>query len=62
MVEGLRMMHPDDGTLLEQGIGMFESLARSFAATDVAPTSPPRGSTRTTAVPRARHRSRKARG
>jgi hypothetical protein len=34
MIEGLRLMHPDDGMLLEQGIGMFESLARSFAASD----------------------------
>ena len=30
MVEGLRAMHTDDGALLEQGIGMFEALARSF--------------------------------
>jgi hypothetical protein len=30
MVEGLRRMHADDHVLLEQGIGMFEALARSF--------------------------------
>lgn len=33
MVEGLRQMHADDSTLLEQGIGMFEALARSLDAT-----------------------------
>jgi len=31
LVEGLRRMHKDDATLLEQGIAMFEALARSFA-------------------------------
>jgi hypothetical protein len=31
LVEGLRQMHKDDGTLLEQGIAMFEALARSFS-------------------------------
>jgi hypothetical protein len=31
LVEGLRQMHKDDATLLEQGIAMFEALARSFA-------------------------------
>ena len=30
MVEGLRAVHADDAALLEQGIGMFEALARSF--------------------------------
>lgn len=30
LVEGLRQMHKDDATLLEQGIAMFEALARSF--------------------------------
>jgi hypothetical protein len=30
MVDGLRAMHTDDAMLLEQGIGMFEALARSF--------------------------------
>ena len=30
MIDGLRAVHPDDATLLEQGIGMFEALARSF--------------------------------
>jgi hypothetical protein len=32
MVEGLRAVHTDDAALLEQGIGMFEVLARSFEA------------------------------
>jgi len=31
MVEGLRHVHPADGSLLEQGIQMFEALARSFS-------------------------------
>jgi len=30
MVDGLRQLHADDGTLLEQGIAMFEALARSI--------------------------------
>ncbi len=30
MIEGLRGVHADDAALLEQGIGMFEALARSF--------------------------------
>lgn len=30
MVEGLRAVHADDAALLEQGIGMFEALARSL--------------------------------
>ena len=30
MVEGLQRMHTDDHVLLEQGIAMFEALARSF--------------------------------
>ena len=30
MVEGLRAVHTDDAALLEQGIGMFEVLSRSF--------------------------------
>lgn len=30
LVEGLRQMHKDDATLLEQGIAMFEALARSL--------------------------------
>jgi hypothetical protein len=30
MVDGLRAIHADDATLLEQGIGMFDALARSF--------------------------------
>lgn len=31
MVEGLRQLHADDATLLEQGMAMFEALARSIA-------------------------------
>jgi hypothetical protein len=31
MVEGLRAMHAGDDELLEQGMAMFEALARSFA-------------------------------
>jgi hypothetical protein len=46
MVEGLRQMHPDDGTLLENGIGMFESLARSFAAAGTTVPLRPRTSRR----------------
>jgi hypothetical protein len=38
MVEGLRQLHPDDPTLLEQGIAMFEALARSFESS--APRRP----------------------
>jgi hypothetical protein len=30
MIDGLRAVHADDATLLEQGIGMFEALAHSF--------------------------------
>jgi hypothetical protein len=32
MVEGLRAMHADDAALLEQGIAMFDALAKSFEA------------------------------
>jgi hypothetical protein len=32
LVEGLRQVHADDATLLEQGMAMFEALARSFEA------------------------------
>ena len=32
MVDGLRAVHADDAVLLEQGIGMFEALSRSFEA------------------------------
>ena len=30
LIDGLRAVHADDATLLEQGIGMFDALARSF--------------------------------
>ena len=36
MVEGLQELHPDDHTLLQHGMGMFEALARSFSATESA--------------------------
>jgi hypothetical protein len=41
MVDGLRSIHADDHVLLEQGISMFEALARSFDST-VARDSPHR--------------------
>jgi len=31
MIDGLRQLHADDAALLEQGIAMFEALARSFS-------------------------------
>jgi hypothetical protein len=39
LVEGLRQLHADDGRLLEHGITMFETLARSFEASGHQPTS-----------------------
>jgi hypothetical protein len=36
MVDGLQDMHRDDDTLLQQGMSMFEALARSFRATESA--------------------------
>ena len=42
MVEGLRHVHADDHVLLEQGIAMFEALARSFDSSVAAPESPRR--------------------
>jgi hypothetical protein len=39
MVDGLRQLHADDQALLEQGIAMFEALARSFdAAAEATPS------------------------
>lgn len=32
LIEGLRAKHADDATLIEEGIGLFETLARSFEA------------------------------
>lgn len=37
MVEGLRQVHAEDPPLLEQGIAMFEALARSFESCAPAP-------------------------
>jgi hypothetical protein len=39
MVDGLRQLHADDATLLEQGMAMFEALARSF---DTSPAQKPK--------------------
>ncbi len=39
IIEGLRHLHADDAALLEQGMAMFEALARSFHATEGAGTS-----------------------
>jgi len=36
IVDGLRELHPDDDTLLQHGMAMFEALARSFSATESA--------------------------
>jgi hypothetical protein len=36
MIEGLRELYADDEALLQQGIGMFEALARSFSASESA--------------------------
>ena len=47
MVEGLQTLYPDDQTLLQQGMVIFEALARSFKA--AAPTSARRASKRSTA-------------
>jgi hypothetical protein len=33
MIDGLRQLHADDAMLLEQGIAMFEALARSYEST-----------------------------
>jgi hypothetical protein len=33
MIDGLRSIHANDHVLLEQGISMFEALARSFDST-----------------------------
>jgi hypothetical protein len=42
MVDGLRQVHRDDAALLEQGIVMFEALARSFESSEPAPKTPRR--------------------
>ena len=39
MVDGLRLLHADDAALLEQGMAMFEALARSF---DASPAQKPK--------------------
>jgi len=40
MVDGLRALHADDATLLEQGIAMFDALAHSFESDLVAVRRP----------------------
>lgn len=55
IVDGLRAMHADDATLLEQGIGVFDALARSFAADEEAAGS---RKTRRTGRGGARRRAR----
>jgi hypothetical protein len=42
MVEGFQELYPDDQTLLQHGMGMFEALARSFSVTKSAPRRPVR--------------------
>jgi hypothetical protein len=39
-VEGLQALHGDDATLLEQGIAMFDALARSFESDEGAVEAP----------------------
>jgi hypothetical protein len=46
MVDGLRQLHTDDGTLLEQGMAMFEALARSFDASPARKPKRPKRSKR----------------
>jgi hypothetical protein len=40
IVDGLRGLHTDDGTLLEQGIAVFDALARSHESDDRASRGP----------------------
>jgi hypothetical protein len=54
MVDGLRQLHADDATLLEQGMAMFEALARSFAAHDTHETAKHSRRTKTTTANGAR--------
>ena len=63
MVEGLRALHADDATLLEQGISMFDALAHSFQSEDKA-VSPPKAtqtpeSSKSTRAYAARARTKK---
>jgi hypothetical protein len=66
MVEGLRALHADDATLLEQGISMFDALAYSFQSDERAVRAPKaalaRGARKSTAEHAARTpRKRKGR-
>jgi hypothetical protein len=60
MVEGLRALHPDDGTLLAQGIAMFDALARSFESDEGALGSPRPSKQARRKAPRARASRRKS--
>jgi hypothetical protein len=40
IVEGLRALHADDGTLLEQSVVVFDALARSFDSDNVTERLP----------------------
>lgn len=40
IVDGLRVLHADDATLLEHGIGVFDALAQSFESDEGSPGSP----------------------
>jgi hypothetical protein len=42
MVDGFQELYPDDETLLQHGMGMFEALARSFSAAESATSRPVR--------------------
>jgi hypothetical protein len=55
IVEGLRQVHADDHVLLEQGIAMFEALARSFDS-PVEPREPRRRARRQKSPKRRRAR------
>lgn len=60
MVEGLRQVHPDDGLLLEQGVAMFEALARAFES-DTAGSEAPRSARRKSTGKRPRRSGKKTR-
>ena len=53
IVEGLQALHATDRTLLDQGIGVFEALARSFES-DGTPVPPTPGRRKARAAARRR--------
>ena len=63
MIDGLRAMYADDHTLLEQGVAMFEALARSFGATNDSPrrTQRTRGKKKRTQRAQSSRRARRTR-